>query len=75
MGQVLHGSATTTYAVRTELQRSQALAAELARRFGINEKTVRKWRLRQAVEDEAIQMLSKQDLDCFTSRPASSPIA
>jgi predicted dithiol-disulfide oxidoreductase (DUF899 family) len=32
MGQVLHGSATTTHAVRTELQRSQASAAELARR-------------------------------------------
>ncbi|MCZ0736813.1 IS481 family transposase [Phreatobacter sp. AB_2022a] len=52
MGQVLHGSATTTHAVRTELQRSQASAAELARRFGINEKTVRKWRSRQTVEDE-----------------------
>jgi DNA-binding transcriptional regulator YiaG len=44
MGQVLHGSATTTHVVRAELQRSQASAAELARRFGINEKTVRKWR-------------------------------
>lgn len=52
MGQVLHGSATTTHAVRTELQRSQASATKLARRFGINDKTVRKWRLRQTVEDE-----------------------
>ncbi len=54
MGQVLHGSAKTTHAVRAELQRSQAPAAELARRFGINEKTVRKWRSRQSVEDEAM---------------------
>lgn len=52
MGQVLHGSAKTTHAVRAELQRSEASAAELARRFGINEKTVRKWRSRQTVEDE-----------------------
>src|SRR3546814_8618743 len=52
MGQVLHGSAKTTHAVRAELQRSQASAAQLARRFGINEKTVRKWRCRETVEDE-----------------------
>lgn len=43
---------TTKHAVRTELQRSQASAAELARRFGINEKTVRKWRSRETVDDE-----------------------
>ena len=54
MGQVLHGSAKTTHAVRAELQRSQASAATLARRFGINEKTVRKWRARETVEDEAM---------------------
>lgn len=52
MGQVLHGSAKTTHAVRAELQRSPAAAAELARRFGLNEKTVRKWRSRQTVDDE-----------------------
>jgi hypothetical protein len=54
MGQILHGSAKTTHAVRAELQRSQASAAKLARRFGINEKTVRKWRSRETVEDEAM---------------------
>jgi transposase InsO family protein len=52
MGQVLHGSAKTTHAVRAELQRSQASSAELARRFGLNEKTVRKWRSRDTVQDE-----------------------
>lgn len=51
MGQVLHGSAKTTYVVRAELQRSEAPAAELARRYGLNEKTVRKWRSRSSVED------------------------
>ncbi|MBS3962216.1 MAG: IS481 family transposase, partial [Sandarakinorhabdus sp.] len=44
MGQVLHGSAKTTHAVRGELQRSPASVAQLAKRFGINEKTVLKWR-------------------------------
>ena len=52
MGQFLHGSATTTHAVRAELQRSKAPVAELARRYGINEKTVRKWRSRPTVEDQ-----------------------
>lgn len=52
MDQVLHGSAKTTHSARAELQRSQASGAVLARRFGINEKTVRKWRSRQTVEDE-----------------------
>src|SRR3546814_4730108 len=51
MGQVLHGSAKTTHAVRGELQRSQASVASLAKRFGINEKTVIKWRKRQSGED------------------------
>ncbi|TPW25981.1 IS481 family transposase [Pararhizobium mangrovi] len=54
MGQLLHGSAKTTHVVRAELQRSKASTAELARRFGINEKTVRKWRSRSGVEDEAM---------------------
>lgn len=51
MGQVLHGSAKTTHVVRAELQRSEAPAAELARRYGLDEKTVRKWRSRPSVED------------------------
>ena len=51
MGQVLHGSAKTTHAIRAELQRSQASVASLARKYGINEKTVLKWRHRQSVED------------------------
>lgn len=51
MGQILHGSAKTTHAIRREPQRSQALIAQLAKRYGINEKTVLKWRKRQSVED------------------------
>jgi transposase-like protein len=40
MGQILHSSAKTTHAVRAELQRSQASVVQLARQFGINDKTV-----------------------------------
>lgn len=51
MGQVLHGSASTTHAVRALIQRSQDSNAELSRTFGINVKTVAKWRKRGDVED------------------------
>jgi hypothetical protein len=51
MGQVLHGSATTTHAVRAAIQRSTATVAALAATYGINPKTVKKWRQRQSVED------------------------
>jgi transposase-like protein len=51
MGQVLHGSAKTTHAVRAALQRSKAKVAQLAERYDVNEKTVRKWRKRSSVED------------------------
>ena len=51
MGQVRHGSATTTHAVRAAIQRSQASLAQLSRELGINPKTVAKWRKRASVED------------------------
>ena len=49
MGQVLHGSATTTEAVRRAIQHSQESLRVLARRYGINPKTVAKWRKRGSV--------------------------
>ncbi|GAD28175.1 transposase [Gluconobacter thailandicus NBRC 3257] len=52
MGQNHHGSATTTHAMRAALQRSQASLAALSEEFGINPKTVAKWRKRQTVEDQ-----------------------
>lgn len=52
MGQIRHGSATTTHAVRAAIQRSQASLAALSKEFGINPKTVAKWRKRQSVEDQ-----------------------
>ena len=51
MGQVHHGSATTTAAVRRAIQHSQASLRQLSRRYGINLKTVAKWRKRSSVED------------------------
>ena len=44
MGQVLHGSATTTEAVRRAIQDSQVSLRALSKRYGINQKTVAKWR-------------------------------
>ena len=51
MGQVRHGCATTTHAIRAAIQRSQATTAALSRELGINVKTVAKWRKRKTVED------------------------
>ncbi|SFP96858.1 integrase core domain-containing protein [Sphingomonas rubra] len=51
MGQVRHGCATTTHAVRAAIQRSQASLATLSRELGINPKTVAKRRKRATVED------------------------
>lgn len=51
MGQVLHGSATTTQAVRRAIQHSQASLRALAKRYGIDPKTVSKWRARGSVAD------------------------
>lgn len=51
MAQILHQRATTTHAVRAEIQRSTASVAALSRRYNINPKTVRKWRQRTSVED------------------------
>src|SRR5215207_1884780 len=51
MGQVLHGSATTTEAVRRAIQRSEESLRTLARRHRVNEKTVAKWRKRLSTTD------------------------
>ena len=51
MGQVLHGSARTTEAVRRAIQRSEEGVRALARRHGISPTTVQKWRKRASVSD------------------------
>ena len=51
MAQLLHGSATTTARTRAEFQSSDESVAALARRHGVNPKTVAKWRKRDGVDD------------------------
>lgn len=50
-GQVLHGSATTTEAVRRAIQHSQESLRTLAGRYGINPKTIAKWKKRTSATD------------------------
>ena len=52
MGQVLHGSATTTEAVRRAIQAREESVRALAKRYGISPTTVQKWRKRTTVADE-----------------------
>ena len=51
MGQILHGSARTTEAVRRAIQYSQESIRALATHYGINPKTVAKWKSRQSTAD------------------------
>src|SRR3970282_2478674 len=52
MGQMLHGSARTTEAVRRAIQHSQESLRALAMRYGVNQKTVAKWKKRSSASDE-----------------------
>src|SRR5215213_3519608 len=51
MGQVLHGSARTTEAVRRAIQLRQESVRALARRFGVSPTTIQKWRKRSTTAD------------------------
>jgi hypothetical protein len=51
MGQVLHGWATTSEAVRRAIQHSQKSLRALAKHYGINQKTAAKWRKRSSIAD------------------------
>src|ERR687893_1093843 len=50
----LHGSARTTPRVRAELQRAEEGTRALAARYGLNPKTVAKWRNRTTTADAAM---------------------
>ena len=52
MGQLLHGSATTTEAVRRAIQHSHESLRGLAKRYGVNSKTIAKWKQRSSVADQ-----------------------
>lgn len=51
MGQVLNGSATTTEAVLRAIQNSKESLRALSGRYGINQKTVAKWKTRTSLAD------------------------
>jgi len=51
MGQILHGSATTTEAVRRAIQLRQESVRALAKRYGVSPTTVQKWRKRSSTAD------------------------
>src|SRR5215213_9956647 len=51
MASLLHGSARTTPRVRAELQAAQGTTRALAARYGLNPKTVAKWRRRTTTAD------------------------
>src|ERR671917_2879339 len=51
MGQLLHGSATTTEAIRRAIQARQESVRALARRYGVSPTTVQKWRKRGTTAD------------------------
>ena len=51
MASVLHGSARTTPCLRAEFQASQESTRTLAARYGLNPKTVAKWRKRTTTTD------------------------
>jgi hypothetical protein len=47
----LHKNATTTPAVRAQIQQSSAREYELAEQYGISRTTVQRWKHRNSVED------------------------
>lgn len=51
MAQILHPRAKTTHEIRARIQQSKKTLAELAKEYGLNIKTVFKWKHRTTVED------------------------
>jgi len=52
MASILHGNATTTPRIRKEIQNSEKSLVKLAKQYGINPKTVLKWKHRTTTEDQ-----------------------
>src|SRR5690606_5887157 len=51
MGQLLHGCAKTTKAIRLSIKNSQESLRTLARKYSVNPKTVAKWKKRKVITD------------------------
>ena len=82
MGQVLHGSATTTETVRRAIQARQESVRAAAKRYGISPTTVQKWRSRQTSIDarmgpkeprSSVLSLEDEAVSSVLSRPPSQP--
>ena len=54
MGQILHGSARTTEAVRRAIQLRQESVRAAAKRYGVSPTTIQKWRDRETTADAAM---------------------
>ncbi|MGU3454098.1 DDE-type integrase/transposase/recombinase, partial [Methylobacterium fujisawaense] len=54
MGQILHGSARTTEAIRRAIQLRQESVRAAAKRHGVSPTTIQKWRGRQSTADAAM---------------------
>lgn len=52
MGQILHGRATTTIAIRKSIRESKESIQKLAKKYNINHNTVSKWKKREDVLDQ-----------------------
>ena len=61
MGQVRHGSATTTFTGKAAIQRLQTSIAELNLELSINPETVAEWRNRTAVKDTTVKRYHKDN--------------
>lgn len=68
MGQVLHKCAKTTHAIRKEIQESGESLIKISKRFGINPKTVAKWRKRKDIGVEDLSMGRKDHQSILTVR-------
>lgn len=51
MGQILHGCAKTTEAVRRAIQNSKESITKLAEHYSLNPKTIIKWKKRSFTKD------------------------
>ena len=52
MGSILHGNATTTPRIRKEIQNSTESLTALAKRYGVNQKTILHWKHADTVYDK-----------------------
>lgn len=70
MGQLLHGCARTTASVRHAIQQSQESVSKLAARYGINPKTVAKWKKRTHLTDAPMGPKEKRSTVLTTAEEA-----